>query len=218
MVIIGAGGHGREVANILRHQAKTTRGIEALGFVDENHDLHGQTRDGLPVLGDWSWFEGADRRDLSVVCAVGLPQVCRRLVERAQSIGLSFASVVSPLAHISSFAHLGDGVTIFPGVVINTGAFVDRHSILNVGVSISHDSIVGPYSNINPGARLAGNVTVGEGCYIGMGASVIQGRTIGRWSIVGSGAVAISDIPANVTAVGVPAKVIETREDRWHDR
>jgi len=51
-----------------------------------------------------------------------------------------------------------------------------------------------------------------------MGASVIQGRTIGRWSIVGSGAVAISDIPANVTAVGVPAKVIETREDRWHDR
>lgn len=218
VVIIGAGAHGREVADILCHQTKATRDIEALGFVDDNHDLHGQSRDGLPVLGDWSWFEGADRKDFAVVCAVGLPLICRRLVERAQSIELTFASVVSPLAHISSFARLGEGVTIFPGVVINSGAFVDSHSILNVGVSISHDSIVGPYSNINPGARLAGNVTVGEGCYIGMGASVIQGRTIGPWSIVGAGAVVISNIPSNVTAVGVPAKIIKTREDRWHDR
>jgi sugar O-acyltransferase (sialic acid O-acetyltransferase NeuD family) len=218
VVIIGAGGHGREVADILRHQTQTTGEAEALGFIDENPDLHGQSPDGLPVLGDWSWFDGADRRDLAVICAVGSPKICGRLVERARSIGLSFANVISPLAHISSFARLGEGVTIFPGVVINAGAFVDRHSILNVGVVISHDTTVGPYSNINPGVRLAGNVIVGEGCYIGMGASVIQGRTIGRWSVIGAGAVVIHDVPPNVTAVGVPAMVIKTREDHWHDR
>ena len=218
MIIIGAGGQGREVADILRHQTKATQEIEAFGFVDENRELHGQSCDGLPVLGDWSWFEGADRGDLAVVCAIGSPKICRRLVERARSIGLSFANVVSPLAHISSFARLGEGVTIFPGVIINTGALVDSYSILNAGVIVSHDSTVGPYSNINPGARLAGNVKIGEGCYIGMGANVIQGITIGRWSVVGAGAVAINDIPPNATAVGVPAKVIKTREDRWHDR
>ena len=74
------------------------------------------------------------------------------------------------------------------------------------------------FCNINPGAHLAGNVTVGEGCYIGMGANIIQGISIGPWSIIGAGAVVVRDIPANVTAVGVPAKVIKTREEGWHER
>ena len=212
VLIIGAGGHGREVADILRHQARTDGEIEALGFVDDNRDLHGRSLDGLAVLGDWSWFEGADRKDVAVVCAVGSPQICRRLVERARGIGLTFASVISPLAHISSYARLGEGVTIFPNVIINTGALVDSFSILNVGVVVSHDATVGPYSNINPGAHLAGNVTIGEGCYIGMSANVIQGRSIGAWSVVGAGAVVTRDFPACVTAVGVPARIVKTRE------
>jgi len=212
IVIIGAGGHGREVADIARHQGQVNNEIKALGFVDDNRDLHGQSLDGLPVLGDWSWFESADHKDIAVVCAVGSPQICRRLVERANALGLSFASVVSPLARISSFARLGQGVTIFPNVVINTGAFIDSYSILNVAATVSHDVIVGCYSNINPGAHLAGNVTIGEGCYIGMGANVIQGRTVGAWSVVGAGAVVIRDLPDGVTAVGVPAEIIKRRE------
>ena len=214
IVIIGAGGHGREVADIARHQGRVNNAIEVLGFVDDNRDLHGQSLDGLPVLGDWSWFEGAGHKDVAVVCAVGSPQICRRLVERANALGLSFASVVSPLAHISSFARLGQGVTIFPDVVINTGAFIDSYSILNVAATVSHDAIVGCYSNINPGAHLAGNVTIGEGCYIGMGANVIQGRTVGAWSVVGAGAVVIRDLPDGVTAVGVPAEIIKRREQK----
>jgi sugar O-acyltransferase (sialic acid O-acetyltransferase NeuD family) len=212
IVIIGAGGHGREVADIARHQAQVNGEIKVLGFIDDNRDLHDQSLDGLPILGDWSWFESANRKDMAVVCAVGSPQICRRLVERANALGLSFASVVSPLAHISSFARLGQGVTVFPKVVINTGTFVDNYSILNVAATVSHDAIVGRYSNINPGAHLAGNVTIGEGCYIGMGASVIQGRTVGAWSVVGAGTVVIRDLPDDVTAVGVPAEIIKRKE------
>lgn len=213
VVIIGAGGHGREVADILRHQARAGMALEPLGFADENCDLHGKHLDGLPVLGDWTWFESADCRDVAVICAVGSPQICRRLAKRAREIGLSFANVISPLAQISPFARLGDGVTLFPNVIINTGVFIDSHSILNVGAVVSHDSNVGPYTNINPGARLAGNVTVGEGCYIGMGANVIQGISIGAWTVVGAGAVVIRDLPADVTAVGVPARIIKPNED-----
>ena len=213
VVIIGAGGHGREVADILRHQSRATGEMEALGFVDDNPALHGLEVDGLPILGDRSWFEGADLEDLAVVCAVGSPQVCRRLVDRAREVKLSFASVISPLAHISAYARIGEGVTIFPNVIINAGVLVDSYSILNVGAVVSHDTTVGPYSNINPGAQLAGNVTIGEGCYLGMGANVIQGISIGAWSVVGAGAVVTRDLPANVTAVGVPAKTIKTRYD-----
>jgi sugar O-acyltransferase (sialic acid O-acetyltransferase NeuD family) len=213
VVIIGAGGHGREVADILRHQAQAEGQLEPLGFVDENRDLHGRSLDGLPVLGDWSWFDGVDRKDIAVVSAVGSPDVCRLLVQRAREIGLSFVNVISPLARISAFARLGEGLTVFPNVVVNTGAFIDSHSILNVGVVVSHDTTVGRYSNINPGARLAGNVSAGEGCYIGMGASVIQGITIGAWTVVGAGAVVIRDLPPVVKAVGVPARIINSNEN-----
>jgi sugar O-acyltransferase (sialic acid O-acetyltransferase NeuD family) len=218
VVIIGAGGHGREVADILRDCARTERESELIGFVDDNRDLHGLNLDGLPVLGDFSWFEGESQTDIAVVCAVGSPRTCRHLVERARGIGLSFASAISPLAHISPYARVGEGVTVFPNVIINTGVCVDSHSIQKVGVAVSHDSTIGPYSNINPGARIAGNVTVGEGCYVGMGANVIQGRVIGPWSVIGAGAVVIRDLPANVTAAGVPAKIIKTGGGELHDR
>ena len=213
VIIIGASGQGREVADILRHQSQAQGQIEIVGFVDDNSELHGQTIDGLQVLGNWSWFDGVDRSEIAVICAIGTPHICRRLVERARNLGLNFANAISPLAQISSLARLGEGVSIFPHVVVNTGAFVDNHTILNLSVTVSHDTRVGSYSNINPGVHFAGNVTIGEGCYIGMGTQVIQRVTIGPWSVVGAGAVVIRDLPANITAVGVPAKIIKTREE-----
>lgn len=208
VVIIGAGGHGREVAEILRTQAET----DLIGFVDDNREISGKEFDGVRVLGDWSWFEGVDRAEIAVVFAVGSPESCRRLTQRAESLGLGIASAVSPLAHVSQFAKVGLGVTVFPRAVINTGAGIESYVILNVAVTVSHDTKIGRYSNINPGAHLAGNVTVGEGCYIGMGANVIQGRTIGAWSVIGAGAVVTRDVPACVVAAGVPAKIVKTRE------
>ena len=218
IVVIGAGGHGREVAEIIRHQAQQGDSSSLLGFIDDNCRLQGQIIDGLPVLGDWSWLEGADQSKVAVICAVGRPEVCRRLVQRAQAFGLSFASAISPLAHISPLAQIGQGVTVFPHVVINTGAYLSNYCILNVGVTISHDTKVGRYSNVNPGVHLAGNVTIGEGCYIGMDAQVIQRRSIGPWTVVGAGAIVVRDLPANVTAVGVPATVIKSRREGWHER
>lgn len=214
VVIIGAGGHGREVADIFRAHADT----EIIGFVDDSKEIHGKRFDGLLVLGDWSWFDGVELSEIAVICAVGSPQSCRGLTRRAEALGLDFASAISPLAYVSSLARLGVGITVFPHAVINPGAVVESFSIVNIAATISHDTKIGRYSNINPGAHLAGNVTVGEGCYVGMGSNVIQGLSIGSWSVVGAGAVVTSDLPANVTAVGVPAEIIKTREDGWYDK
>lgn len=213
VVIIGAGGHGREIADILRHQAQVSDDVVLEGFVDGNQSLHGKELDGLPVLGDWNWFDTADRNRLKVICAVGNPPTCQKLVNQAIRTGLEFTNAISPLAHLSPRAQIGKGVVIFPHVIINTGARIGNFITLNIGASVSHDSVVGDYTNINPGARLAGNVTVGEGCYIGMGTNVIQGCSIGDWSTLGAGAVVVRNIPPNSTAVGVPAKVIKTKEE-----
>lgn len=211
LVIIGAGSHGREVAEIVRQQCNQDPSVELLGFIDEDQKTWSEIRDGLPVLGGWSWFEDLDRTTVRVVCAIGAPAVTRRLARKASSLGLSFGRVISPFAIVSPLAHIGEGVTIFPQVVVNTGTRVGDHVILNVAATLSHDCEIGAYSFIAPGAHLAGDVRVGEACWIGIGASIIQGRSIGEGTVVGAGATVIHDIPPNMTVVGVPAHAIRRR-------
>jgi sugar O-acyltransferase (sialic acid O-acetyltransferase NeuD family) len=212
VVIIGAGGHGREVADILRHQAQHNPDLNILGFVDEAHGLPAVIN-GLPILGDWAWFETVDKGAVSVVCAVGMPRVRKRLVERAKAIGLSFINAISPSAHISPTAKLGEGLMLFPQSFASTDSIIGDHAIVNVAATVSHDTKVGPYGTLNPGVHLAGSVVVHEGCYLGMGACVIQGVSIGPWASVGAGAVVLRDLPADVTAVGVPACVLKAKEN-----
>jgi len=218
VVIIGAGGHAREVLEILLACRAKGEDVEPLGFIDENPENHGRTLDGFPVLGDFRWFEGVDLDEVRVICAVGTPRICRRLVQKARDMGLHFTSAISPQALISPNARIGQGVNIFPNVVVSTGVVVGDHVTLNVSVTLSHDTVVEDFCNINPGVHLAGNVTVGEGCYIGMGTNVIQGITIGPWSIVGAGAAVIRDIPPHVTAVGVPARVVKVHGEKSDER
>jgi sugar O-acyltransferase (sialic acid O-acetyltransferase NeuD family) len=213
IVIIGAGGHGREVADIIRHQAQHGNAAPLLGFIDDRAELHGQVLDGAPVLGDWSWFDDVQRDDVAVICALGTPATFRRVVQRVRELGFFFARAISPLAYISPTASLGQGVMVFPHAFISTGAWIDDHCIINTGTTVSHDSKIGSYCNVNPGVHLAGNVTIGEGCYIGMGTNVIQGHSIGPWAVIGAGAGVICDIPAHATAVGIPAKVIKQRKE-----
>jgi sugar O-acyltransferase (sialic acid O-acetyltransferase NeuD family) len=213
VVIIGSGGHGREVAEILQQQAAQAGDFLVQGFIDENRERHGQLIDGLPVLGDWDWV-AANKEELAVICAVGTPAVARLLVQRARALNVGFANAISPSAHISPRATLGEGVVVFPHVVINTGAVIGSYVTLNLAATVSHDTRIGEYCNINPGVHLAGNVTIGAGCYIGMGTNVIQGTSIGPDTVIGAGAVVNRDVPAHVTAVGVPARVIKQNKEQ----
>lgn len=213
IVILGSGGHGREVAEVLRNGFSRESMTEVLGFIDDDPLRHRTMVDGLRVLGGWDWFEKHGDAQVRLICAVGDPPLARRLVRRAHALGLVFTNAISGAAHISPLSELGVGVVVFPNVVINTGAVIGNYVTINVGASISHDAVVGDFTNLNPGARLAGGVVLGECCYIGMGASVIQGIRVGPSSTIGAGAVVIGDIPPNATAVGVPARVIKTHAE-----
>jgi sugar O-acyltransferase (sialic acid O-acetyltransferase NeuD family) len=210
VVIIGSGGHGREVRDLMM-DAVSCGTVTILGFIDEDRSVSGETRDGLPILGGWQWLAGQELSNLAAVVAVGVPSAVRRLAHCARSWGLGFIDVVSPTSRISPRAALGEGVVLFPHTYLGPGARLGDHVCLNVGASVSHDTVIGAYTIVNPGARIAGNVFVGEGCYIGMGSQILQGRRVGAGTVIGAGAVVLKDLPASVTAIGVPAKIQDKR-------
>lgn len=207
LVVFGAGGHGREVADIAV-EAQRAGGPEVIGFADSDSSRKGDVMNGHPILGGWDWLDDQDRDRVGVAVAVGTPNNTERLCRRVRDLGFALVSVVSPLAHISAGAQIGPGALVFPFVSVHVGARIGEGVTLNVGSSVSHESTVGNWSTIAPGARLAGAVTVGEAANIGMMSAVIQTLSVGDRAVVGAGAVVVRDVAAGQTVVGVPARPI----------
>jgi sugar O-acyltransferase (sialic acid O-acetyltransferase NeuD family) len=213
VLVVGAGGHGAEVQVYIHDLMRSGGGIELLGFLDD-----GQPRGvhrGLDVLGPLDCLLGREPvffEDLVYVTAVGSNGVRRKIVERMQSLyrdRIAPWTLAHPSAWIGEAVSIGAGTCIAPGAIVTTRVRIGRHCIVNVKVSISHDCVLGDYVNVNPGATICGSVDIGENAFIGTGATLINQSSVGENTIIGAGAVVIGHIPGNVTAVGVPARVIK---------
>ena len=218
VVIIGAGGLAREVADIFAACNQVKQEYQIAGFIDENPASHGKELNGFPVLGDLTWFDGIDRTEVWAITGIGNPASRRNVLGKAQERGLRFCNVIHPTAVVTPFVSYGVGIVITAGCVLTNQIVIGDHVYLNLDSTVGHDATIDDFCNINPGVHISGNVHLGTGCDIGTGAAIIQGVSVGEWSVIGAGAVVTSNLPANVTAIGVPARVIKTREDRWYDR
>jgi len=215
IVIFGAGGMGREVRQIIERINLQQRVWRCLGFlVDERFRVPEPVHD-LPVLSGLDALGGLP--GAAVVVAVGDPAARREIVERIRlRFENPFATLVDPRATCGDYVRLGPGTVVAPGAVITTDVVIGDHVIINVGASVSHDACLASYVTLAPGVRIAGGVNVGEGTELGTGCAVIPRVNIGEWAVVGAGAVVTRDLPANSTAVGVPAQVVRTRTVGWH--
>jgi sugar O-acyltransferase (sialic acid O-acetyltransferase NeuD family) len=208
--VVGAGGHAKVVVDAL-----LSSGHEVLGFYDDNPVLLGaEPIPGVKVLGDTKDLsEGLEKGKGVVILAVGENSDRCRLSRR---LSVSYGVACAPSAVLGRGVRIGKGSMILPSATVNIDTVIGEHVILNTACSIDHDCTIGDFVHIAPGAHLGGGVVVGEGTFLGLGSSVIPGILIGRWSIIGAGAVVTKDIPDNCTAVGIPAKVIKTREEGWN--
>jgi sugar O-acyltransferase (sialic acid O-acetyltransferase NeuD family) len=212
IIIIGAGGHGSEVYSYIQDMAALDPCLRVAGFVDE-HKARGPWL-GTEILGNFEELRASLRLHESCryITAAGNNQVRRAFVKKAESSGALSPpawSLIHPRAAIGRDVEIGVGACLAPGSIVTTRVRIGRHCIVNVNASVSHDCVVGDFVNINPGAVVAGNAKIGEGCFIGAAVTVIEKVTIGEWTVIGAGAVVVDDIPAHVTAVGVPARVIK---------
>lgn len=213
LVVIGASGLGMEVLWVARAMNRERKVFEILGFVDDNEDRWGKIFDGSPVLGGFDWLEKNMSPQLRCVCGIGNPVVRKKIAERAQEIGLQFATLVHPSVQMSEFVELGKGVVICANSVLTTQIQLHDHVFINLSCTVGHETVMERYSNCAPGCNISGNVLLKEGAYLGTGTSVIQGLTIGEWTTVGAGSVVVRDLPPHSIAMGAPARVTRKKED-----
>ena len=204
LVIVGAGGHGREIyelAAVLRDQSG---GWELAGFVaDEVPDLSLLDRMGARYLGG---LDELSQLDCEFIIGVGDCQTRRRIGDRLQNVRDRAASLVHPSAVVGRDVVLGRGVVITAGVVVTTNVTLGDHTHLNVRSSVSHDCRLGQFVTVSPGATVCGSVNLADRVYVGAGACLKQGVTVGPDTMIGAGAVVVADAGPGLTLVGVPAR------------
>ncbi|HKQ49539.1 MAG TPA: acetyltransferase [Phycisphaerae bacterium] len=206
IVILGAGGHGRVVLDILLQAARH----KPVGFLDNNTALHGRRIDGLPVLGDISCLAGLRERGIhGAIVAIGDNGIRRAMGEQIEQCGLELCSAVHPSAQLATNATFGKGVVIAAGALVCAHCQIGDYAILNTGCIVDHESMIGTAVHICPGVRLAGHVVIESGAFVGIGATVVQNVRIGFESVVGAGAVVIADVDPMTTVVGVPARAVK---------
>lgn len=200
VIVIGAGGHGKVVADIVRSSGDTV-----LGFLDDGRTA-GDTVCGMPVLGGVEDY--VNFLDAKFVVGIGGANARRSIVQKLKNV--RWYTAVHPSAVISAMdTHIGEGTVIMAGAIINPCATVGKHCIVNTGSSIDHDNRIGDYTHISVGARLAGTVTVGENVWVGIGATVSNGISVCDDCMIGAGAVVVRSIMEPGTYVGVPARKIK---------
>ena len=207
IVIYGASGHGRVIADIVERAGTYL----IVGFLDDDRDLWGRDVSGYRVLGGASSLLNGFMEGCEVVIGVGRNDARRDLAARIGELGYAFGVAVHPSCQVGRDVTLGAGVVVMPNVVINNGAQIGAHAILNTAATVDHDCQIGAFAHLAPGVHLAGNVVVGEGALLGVGASVIPGIHIGKSAVVGAGAVVVRDVPPGATVVGAPARVVRNR-------
>jgi sugar O-acyltransferase (sialic acid O-acetyltransferase NeuD family) len=204
LAIIGASGHGKVVADAARSCSLWQKVV----FYDDAWPIK-TTNGNFAVVGNTkSLLDLEDKPDF--VVAIGNNNVRFEKQQQLVKAGFTPATVVHAGAVVSSQAVVGLGSVIMAGVVINADSVIGAACIINTNAVVEHDCILGDAVHISPGACLAGGVKVGDASWVGIGASVIQLISIGKNVVVGAGAAVVKHLGDNVTAVGVPAKIIKS--------
>lgn len=206
VLVLGAGGHGRVVLDIL-HQAGE---YDVVGLLDNNRDIHGRRVDGVRVVGgiDDVQRSAAEHDACGAIVAIGENGTRRAIARAADRAGIELIRAIHPSATIAHNASIGRNVVIAAGAVVCAHCQIGDSVILNTGCIVDHQTMIGEGSHICPGVRIAGRVKVESGVFIGIGATVIPNVTLGCESIIGAGAVVTEDVPPMATVVGVPARPV----------
>lgn len=198
VVIIGAGGHGRVVADIAE-----ACGDIVIGFLDDSNT----TNNKVNIIGKSAEAEKFCDGETELFVAIGNCKVREKIMKSLPNA--KWYTAIHPSAVISPSAVIGEGTCIMPNAVVNNSAVVGKGVIVNTCASVDHDDVIGDFVHIACGVHIAGTVTVGNGTWIGIGSTISNNVSVGSNLMIGAGTVVVKDITEEGTYVGVPARKIK---------
>ena len=207
LLIVGAGGHGKIVADIARSLGRWER----IAFLDDKYP-------GSTIVSEWEIIgKISDAANFinefpEVAVAIGVNSLRLEVLKKMLNEGFRFPVLIHPDASVSRSATLGVGTVVCVQSAIDIDTVIGMGAIINAGATIAHDCLLGDGVHVSPGGRVSGSATLGECTWLGSGAIVKEMVSIGRSVIVGAGSVVIRDVPDQVTVVGVPTRIIKRAE------
>lgn len=201
LIIIGASGHGKVVADIAK-----LNGYTHIAFLDDDESIKDCA--GYPVLGV---VDCADSLEGALFVAIGQANVRKRLMDRYRE--RNFPVLIHPNAVVADSVEMGEGSVVMAGAVVNPYSVIGKGSIINTSASVDHDCALGDFVHVSVGAHLCGNVWVDEGTWIGAGAVVSNNVAVCSGCMIGAGAVVVKDVLLSGTYVGVPARRVTGKND-----
>lgn len=211
LVLIGAGGLGKNVLWMLNESDCQQGRYHILGFVDDTPELQGTYVNGIPVIGTINWLSEISEDICAAIC-VGSAQGRHKIYQKLKTNPhISFPTFLAGNVLCADTASYGIGCIICNGGLLLPDSKLGDFVVINLNSYISENAVIGDYCTIQPSANISGTVEIGRGSEIGVGSSVIEKKKIGENVTIGAGAAVVHDIPSNSVAVGVPAKVIKAK-------
>ena len=202
LIIIGASGHGKVVADIAMKMNKWKN----IAFLDDNPSL--KTSLGLEVVGSSKHID-IYIKDWDIFVAIGHNETREKIQKILEAKKATIPLLIHPNAVIGQEVSMAAGTVVMAGAVVNSSTQISKGCIINTSSSIDHDNLIEGFVHISPGAHLAGTVKVGHGSWVGIGSVISNNIEIVRGCIIGAGAVVTKDIKQSGIYVGIPAKKME---------
>lgn len=199
LIIVGASGHGKVVADIALNLNKWKR----IAFLDDNVSI--KTSLGFDVIGKTTDMH-IYKNQADFFVAIGNNEVRKKILRMLEDEGISVINLIHPKTIIGSNVEIGIGTVVMAGVVINNSSRIGKGCIINTTCSIDHDNIIDDYVHLSPGVKLAGTVYVGTGNWIGIGSVISNNVNICNNCVLGAGSVVVDDITVPGTYVGMPVR------------
>lgn len=208
IAIVGAGGFGREVKMLIDQINLVEKKYEFIGYYDDGF-VKGDLINNFPILGDTNDINNISEKT-GIVISIAIPNIRKSIHNKINNEFITFPTLIHPNVIIGSdFVTIQEGCIICASSIITVNINIGRFVILNLQCTVGHDTTIKDYCSFMPSVNVSGEVFIEEGVYVGTGAKIINLLNIGEYTIIGSGAVVAKTLPANCTAVGIPAKPIK---------